>query len=282
MSYTLAPPRGVGLNKSAPDLPHRLRLLLWHGHVIWVGQGLAIRPHRHVAHQMSISLDTEFAHEDEHGKLVWGHGFVVTTGVPHGFHSKGSAQQMICWAEPHTWAGRQVAARFASGITVVSEDVVGAIRDALQDIDLMSCDRHGARRARDVVHEALLGKQPPGPAPDPRVARAAEFMFRNRHDDTPVREVANHVGLSEAHFSRLFRREMGAPPSRYRLWMRALEAARLVLEGQSVTEAAHGAGFADAAHFTRTYNALIGSGGPHANIAGMEVVVCDDRWREQR
>jgi len=142
----------------------------------------------------------------------------------------------------------------------------------------MACGPGDARRARDAFYGTLLSPTPNVRAIDPRIIKATEFYFRNRERDVDVAEVAGHVALSQAHFSRLFSKTVGVPPSRYRLWMRALEAARLVLQGKSVTEAAHGAGFADAAHFTRTYNRLMGSGGPRANMENMEVVICDDRW----
>jgi AraC-like DNA-binding protein len=259
--------------------PHRLRLFLWHGYAIWVGEGLAIAPHVHVAHQLSVGLDRPYAHQTADGTILRGDGFVCPSGVPHGFYSEDSLRQILFWSEPYTWEGRQVAKRFpADRISVLSRAEVDRVRDALREIDLGTCGAGEARRARDLFYGTLFGQAPSVVPMDPRIARATEFYFHNRARAVTVVEAAKRVGLSQAHFSRLFAKTVGVPPARYRLWMRALEGVRLVLAGESVTDAAHGAGFSDGAHFTRTYNRLLGSGGPRANMEKMEMVVCDERW----
>jgi methylphosphotriester-DNA--protein-cysteine methyltransferase len=58
--------------------------------------------------------------------------------------------------------------------------------------------------------------------------------------------------------STCFRQQVGVPMRRYLLWHRVLTAMSVLTEGGSVTAAAHAAGFADAAHLTRTTNRMNG------------------------
>jgi AraC-like DNA-binding protein len=55
-----------------------------------------------------------------------------------------------------------------------------------------------------------------------------------------------------------FKQEMGLTIRRYVLWQRKLLAMKRMAVGDSITTAAHTAGFADAAHLTRTYRQLSG------------------------
>eukprot|EP01132_Coremiostelium_polycephalum_P013947 gene13947-16964_t len=57
---------------------------------------------------------------------------------------------------------------------------------------------------------------------------------------------------------RLFANQLGLPVRRLVLWRRLRVALGLALGGSTLTEAAHGAGFADSAHFSRTMKQLFG------------------------
>jgi AraC-like DNA-binding protein len=56
----------------------------------------------------------------------------------------------------------------------------------------------------------------------------------------------------------MFKEQTGLPMSRYVLWMRLRAALLRALEGATMAESAQDAGFADAAHFTRTCRQMFG------------------------
>ena len=66
------------------------------------------------------------------------------------------------------------------------------------------------------------------------------------------------IGLSDAHLQALFVRDVGVPIRTFRLWRRLLVAIASCLHADS-TRAAHSAGFADLAHFSRTCRKMLGS-----------------------
>jgi AraC-like DNA-binding protein len=74
----------------------------------------------------------------------------------------------------------------------------------------------------------------------------------------PLEAAAATTGLSAERFRHLFVDAMGLPFRRYVLWRRIGRAAQALKAGDDATTAAHGAGFADAAHFSRTLRAMFG------------------------
>lgn len=78
-------------------------------------------------------------------------------------------------------------------------------------------------------------------------------------DDTLSRRaLATAAGLSESRFSHWFRERTGMPLRSYRKWLRLVRGIEQVLAGDRLTDAAHGAGFSDQAHFTRTFVEMFG------------------------
>ncbi len=71
-------------------------------------------------------------------------------------------------------------------------------------------------------------------------------------------DVGRHTPLSTGRLRHLFAAETGMPFQRYILWRRLRVAFDRLLGGTSITDAAHDAGFADAAHFSRTIKAMFG------------------------
>lgn len=95
---------------------------------------------------------------------------------------------------------------------------------------------------------------------DPRIAAAVA-----RIDADPAAEGHDHrrlaqaVHLSPSRFIALFRAQTGLPVRNYVLWRRLLLAVQRLEGGDSVTAAAHAAGFADAAHLSRSFRKVIGA-----------------------
>ena len=73
-----------------------------------------------------------------------------------------------------------------------------------------------------------------------------------------VAMLAKEVGLSVSRLTHIFTDGIGVPIRSYARWMRLVNAIEHLANGQTITAAAHTAGFADAAHFTRTFRAMFG------------------------
>ena len=71
-------------------------------------------------------------------------------------------------------------------------------------------------------------------------------------------DVAQKLALSESRFLHLFSQELGIPWRPYLLWCRMICALRIILNGESATNAAHIAGLSDSAHLSRTFRKMFG------------------------
>jgi AraC-like DNA-binding protein len=96
---------------------------------------------------------------------------------------------------------------------------------------------------------------------DPRVRRVLQSLPSKLADaDTiTLHAVADSVKLSPSRFLHVFTKSVGIPLRPYILWLRLQCAARELARGRSVTDAGHTAGFADAAHFARTFRRMLGA-----------------------
>jgi AraC-like DNA-binding protein len=104
-------------------------------------------------------------------------------------------------------------------------------------------------------------REPPEPAfkamPAVRVAR--EYLHEHATEPVKLEQLADVAGLSSAHLVRAFGRAYGLPPHRYQTALRIDRTKRLLaVGGTTIGEVAHEAGFADHAHFTRTFRRWVG------------------------
>ena len=86
---------------------------------------------------------------------------------------------------------------------------------------------------------------------DRRVALVLDGMREDR------RAAVARTGLSPAHLAALFTRDVGVTPRAFVLWHRLLSAVSAMARVDA-SHAAHQAGFADLAHFSRTCRRLLG------------------------
>ncbi|GIK56877.1 MAG: methylated-DNA--[protein]-cysteine S-methyltransferase [Chloroflexi bacterium] len=74
------------------------------------------------------------------------------------------------------------------------------------------------------------------------VEKAIHYLEENYQDQPALADVAAHVGLSEFHFQRLFRRWAGISPKRFGQYLTMQHAKQVLAESQNVLEAAYAAG----------------------------------------
>jgi len=75
-----------------------------------------------------------------------------------------------------------------------------------------------------------------------RMTRAIEFIEREYQRQPRLAEIAKHVGLSEFHFNRLFRRWTGLTPKQYLAEVTSRAAGAALRDEPSVLDAAHSVG----------------------------------------
>ncbi|WP_293763377.1 AraC family transcriptional regulator [uncultured Aquitalea sp.] len=99
---------------------------------------------------------------------------------------------------------------------------------------------------------------PPASLSSPRLRRLQERLLDQLDSPPTLDALAAEEGLSEAHLVRAFKTAAGLPPLAW-LMQRRLSAARALLrQGEDIAEVALATGFADQAHFSKTFTRFCG------------------------
>lgn len=90
------------------------------------------------------------------------------------------------------------------------------------------------------------------------VARARDYLHAHFADDIGLEELAAEVGVSRAHLIRSFRATYHITPHAYLTSLRIRAAQQQLANGAQPIDVAFACGFADQAHFTRSFKARMG------------------------
>jgi AraC-like DNA-binding protein len=95
----------------------------------------------------------------------------------------------------------------------------------------------------------------------PRVRRVLKYLREKLggSDDFSLKTLAGISGLSPSRFMHVFTESVGVALRPYILWLRLQRASCELMSGATATQAAHNAGFSDAAHLTRTFRRMLGT-----------------------
>lgn len=176
-------------------------------------------------------------------------GAVIGPELSHQLGSNGQPVRLL-YVEPHSDAGRRLMAGLADGLRVLMPEELEAAQlvtkaDVEPDVALAE-----ALSPSTAVPCASKGDQ------DIEAWIAALPVTLPEH--LTAAACARQMGLSSSRFLHRFRAHTGLPLRPYLRWRRLLVALRAAMQGASLTEAAHAAGFSDAAHFARTFRRHFG------------------------
>jgi len=241
----------------------RAKLTMWEGASLWVleaEEGLGeMDAHAHHAIQLTCLLSGRH-------RLAWDAGecsdplVAVDADAPHRLDLSGCGA--ILFVDPESAAGRAIRARLFDAGPVRPLD---AEPFAAELAAIAAAWAEGAPSERyHAIGRAMVGRlaaaAPAPPAlPDPRVAKILAELDRRLEGPVSLQDCAEGIYLSESRLRHLFADETGLPFKSYLLWRRLGRAVELYAGGaHSLTEAAHQAGFADSAHFSRTFRRTFG------------------------
>lgn len=234
---------------------------MWQGGSLWVvdvvKSGSRTEPHAHHAVQISISLGGWMRFHAE-GTWLESRAIIVAPNTQHVFESNGAIAHLFI--DPDSRPGRTIARALLqhAGLAQVPYDQLQPIADAAlasfraTDGSSESLERLG----RQLVDQLTGGVV--GDAPDLRVRKLMAAAAENLDRAVSLRDFEGLGGLSASRLRHLFVEETGLPFRTYLLWLRLTKATALMAEGHPMTVVAHEAGFADSAHFSRTFKRMFG------------------------
>ncbi|HJZ75362.1 MAG TPA: helix-turn-helix transcriptional regulator [Vicinamibacterales bacterium] len=178
----------------------------------------------------------------------------VPAGATHEVDARG-VPVLIGFMDAESELALPLVQRFGSGVTAVSDAVVARWRRALGAPDPLE-----SRLVETWVRTELLNETRPRRI-EPRVRRVLRYLRREglERNRVSLSRLAEIAQLSPSRLMHVFTQSLGIPLRPYLLWLRVQVSAGALVSGHSVTEAAHLAGFADAAHLTRTFRRTLGT-----------------------
>ncbi len=233
-------------------------LFFWGGKALFRGNVVDNTTHQHHAAQIVISIKKDF-------KLFYDNkwsihrGVIIAPDVPHQLLSS-DHRQLLLLIDHETKIAKRLSEKLLKGSNVKSLDDFLArtgFKELISRDHNFSC--HQANILFNKIIDFLLGSEEvSSPAIDSRIKKALDIMKGLHIKKASTKEIARSVCLSESRFIHLFSEQIGIPVRRYLLWLRIAEGITNIVDDPSLTDAAHNLGFADSAHFSRTFRRIFG------------------------
>lgn len=241
------------------------RIVFWEGASLWVFGTRSSEEryprtavHSHHAVQVTLALRGEFSLVHR-GRLIHGPAAAVAADTAHAFEAQGIVAHLF--VDPDGREGRAVARALVPRAQVVAfprervADLAAGLLEAFESAE--RTDEALLEWGRRMVAR-LAGEDTVAQRPDPRVQRMLSWAGTRLEQPVTLGEAAKFVGLSSGRARHLFVEQTGLPFRSYVLWLRVTRAMEIYVGGDSLTEAAHAAGFSDSAHLSRTFRRMFG------------------------
>jgi AraC-like DNA-binding protein len=236
-------------------------LVSWDGGFLLIGHASAITPmHAHYAIQVAFGSEPgiQFRPSDDVPWTTYD-GVVIASRQPHSMNATMLRFNVVLFIEPETREGRALSERFkATGITAIPAELLSEVGPALFARWQGERSVVAVTAAATDVIRALTDGVEPSVVSDERILRATTYIRSHLSSSLTLDEVAGVACLSPSRFRHLFVEQTGMALRPYVLWRRFLRVWELIMDDQSLSAAAHEAGFADAAHLTRTCRRMFG------------------------
>ncbi|MCR9141685.1 MAG: AraC family transcriptional regulator [bacterium] len=234
-------------------------LYLYDGRIIYACPGMETEAHRHVAAEILIATGEASFIVRHSGREEEFQAAMISPNTDHELLA-GDTELMVFMIDPDS----QEFQFFADDSR--NQGVRALDRDDFRPLfDRFRAARAGSLSCRDsyqLLNDLLMSManfELPPRQWDERIARVLE-MIKNTADlsEVSIYKLAEAIGVSDNRLMHLFKDHMGLPLRRYLLWLRVRRVAMMIKDGVNITEAAHAAGFSDAAHLSRTFKEMFG------------------------
>jgi AraC-like DNA-binding protein len=233
----------------------------WDGGCLLIGSAVGLTP-RHAHYAIQIAFGSEpgirFRTNEQAEWTEYG-GAIIPSRQPHSMDATRVSSNVVIFVEPETSEGRALTELYLrDGIAHLPDALLADAASALFAIWRARSSAHAVREAGRNVVRSLTGGVEARVVSDKRILRAVAYVNSHLDGSLTLDEIAAEAFLSPSRFRHLFVEQTGMALRPYILWRRFLRVWELLMKGESLSSAAHAAGFADAAHLTRTSRRMFG------------------------
>lgn len=261
------------------------KLCLWRDSVLYLGDSFDPQMHRHHAVQCCIALEGELQVSWE-GSQGWQpcQAAVIGANVPHRVANP-DGPLCLLYLEKASASYRSIIdyhcvkpnCDIRREPLLLNGAVTPSLRQALRSAMSMELEPTAANDLKQAsmafFHGQLADPQPL----DSRIGQLLAHIHGRPGELFTGEVLAGIANLSESRMQHLFKQQIGIPVRRYLLWARLRQVLELALTENSLTDAAHEAGFADSAHFSRTFKGMFGIAPSLLLVpgSGLVALICD-------
>lgn len=251
----LLPRRSPGTHATGILRPWPAVLVTW-------GPGGLTRLHAHHCWHLVLGLDADLSVTTRAGGRPRRAGALLSApDAPHAVDARGT-RALIVFVAPESEAGDRLLAARRGPVELFGDADADRLRALLSPAGSALADPEAA-----VTRALSLGGEPVAPPPGrhPGVRRVLRHLREAPPEaDTSLAALAALARLSPGRFMHVFTETVGIPLRPYLRWLRLERAGAALASGASLGDAAYGAGFADAAHMSRTFLRMFG--GPPSEL----------------
>lgn len=231
---------------------------MWDGGFLLLGRSEGIvQAHTHHAIQVVVALDGEFGICGKDGNWLSSQGIIVLPDVAHSFDGGGANGAML-FVDPESSEGEWLRSSLTQPITLVPDARLAKCASEIRKFQERPLEGMEVQFLIRHCVQALCAGVPPLRRQDPRITKSLKSISESQNLRMTLEDVAATVFLSPSRFAHLFGQQVGLPFRRYVLWRKLARAMLAIGHGESMTDAAQAADFADAAHLTRTFKQMFG------------------------
>ena len=227
-------------------------LYLWSHRAVYLGVSPENDLHKHHAAQLCVGLEAPLrVREATNPEWLQTRAVLVPPDRPHEIDAGTGAIITIYWEpESDDYPFKELGASLRTfPLSTEAVSMLASIGDAPPDpSDVWT--RCGSALGLRAWHEPK--------AIDPRVASVLDRIQQSPEQPHTLGSLATAVHLSPSRLSHLFSAQVGVALRRFIVWSRVRQAVRHALAGANLTQAAHAAGFADAAHMSHSFRGMFG------------------------
>jgi AraC-like DNA-binding protein len=221
------------------------RTMMYEDHAIFISGAIYTEQHKHHALELIVSLDGIIRIQDDNASTLHSKAVLVMPDHPHQTTTEGNTA--FLFIEPESALAARIKNRFSQKAAIMN------VQSQIPKTLFGSLSRGEMSELIDNVEETNLTSF------DDRIERVTGFIKANiTTQEISLDSLADEACLSTSRLAHLFKEEIGIPLRPFILWCRMREAVSAVLSGMTLTQAAHQAGFADAAHLSRTFTDMFG------------------------
>jgi AraC-like DNA-binding protein len=238
-----------------------LRFCLEDDAAVYLGKSNNRQVIAHQAISLILACDQPFELSSSESRGLVAHAALLPSLVPHRFADLGG-DHLFLFFDADSLLGQQLCGRYAvkdAAFEILPPEPFVELRT--QFLKEQS-EPDGIQQALRSALKTLWTLSGPTTLPsliDPRVQRVLALVRQKNLEKVSAVAIASILKISTGRLAQLFKLQVGMPLRKYVLWQRLKRATEAAAGGLSLTDAAYAGGFADAAHFSRTFAATFGT-----------------------